>query len=203
MKRILLVLLLIFSMVICLPSCNDKIEENPEFAKFNAMFEKEFENYTITVDTTSANGDVLNNKYVVTTVDGNKKVNYRIETLNSFSVDGDNITAPDGYKKIVEGTQNVSITVAPFSNDSDYVTKPYMHCAVPKFNFSYTCLNSEIITPISFKANVTSLSKFMSLNVEATDAEVLVEYSGDSVNSIKITYVTEAESTVVIKYTFN
>ena len=79
----------------------------------------------------------------------------------------------------------------------------YMNCIVPQFNFSYTCLNSEIITPQSFKANITSLNGFMKLNVEATDATVFVEFSGEAVDSIEISYVTTAESTVVIKYIFN
>ena len=203
MKRILLVLLLIFSMVICLPSCNENIEENPEFAKFNAMFNKEFANYTITVDTTSYNGDVLNNKYVVTTVDGNKSVKYRVETLNEFIVDGDVLTAPESYKKVVEGTQNINFNIVPMSNNPMYSTMSYTNCIVPKFNFSYTCLNSEIITPQSFKANITSLNGFMKLNVEATDATVSIEFSGETVDSIEISYVTTAESTVVIKYIFN
>lgn len=203
MKRILLSLLLIFSVVICLPSCNDvTIEENPEFAKFNAMFEKEFENYTITVDTTSYNGDVLNDKYVVTTVDGNKSVKYRIETLNEFVVNGDVITAPESYKKVVEGTQNLSINFAPLSDTSDITTKPYMNCNVPQFNFSYACLENEIITPQSFKADITSLNGFMKLNVKGTDATVMVKFSGEAVNSIEITYLTEAQSTVVITYNF-
>ena len=197
MKRILLVLLLIFSMVICLPSCDEKIEENPEFAKFNEMFNKDFENYTITVDTTSYNGDVLNNKYVVSTVDGKKTVTYRVETLNEFTVDNDNLIAPESYKNIVEGTK--SLDSMKYNDD----LAPYIHCIVPRFNFSYSCLSSDIITPVSFKANITSLYGFMKLNVEATDATVSIEFSGETVDSIEISYVTTAESTVVIKYVFN
>ena len=197
MKRILLVLLLIFSMVICLPSCNEKIEENPEFAKFNEMFNKDFENYTITVETTSVNGDILNNKYVVTTTDGNKMVNYRIETLNSFGVDGDTITTPESYKKIVEGTQ--SLDFMKFNND----LAPYMHCSVPQFIFSYSCLSSDVITPVSFKATITSLSKFMNLNLNASNAKVYIEFSGAKAKSVEISYLTEAKSSVVITYTFN
>jgi hypothetical protein len=70
MKRILIALFLVFSLLICLTGCPEKIIENPEFAKFNEMFANGFENYTITVVTSSYNDDFLNDTYHVTTVDG-------------------------------------------------------------------------------------------------------------------------------------
>ena len=195
MKRILIALLLIFSLVICLPACDllgqDKpIEENPDFAKFNEMFNATFENYTITVSTTSANGHNVNSKYVVTTVNGERSVAYTIETINSFVVDGDAITMPDGYKTTSTGVY-------------DSVTSADVKFNVPHFNFSYGCIKNDIITHLTFNADILSLNDFMGLNVNASGAEFSLEYSKDTLKSMEITYVSNDDNTVVITYTFN
>lgn len=195
MKRIIIALFLIFSLVICLPACNivgqdTPIEENPDFAQFNAMFDAKFENYTITVSTTSANKLEVNSEYVVTTVNGERKVAYVIETLNSFVVDGDTIIIPDSYKTTTTGV---------YDGDESANTK----FDVPHFNFSYKCIKNDVITPITFNADITSLNDFMGLNENVTEAEFSLKYSKDTIKSIEITYVTANENTVVITYTFN
>ena len=195
MKRILIALFLILSIVICLPACDLfntelPIEENPDFAAFNAMFDKTFDNYTIIVTTTSANNDVLNNKYVVTTENGVRSVAYVIETLNSFVIEGDKIIAPDSYKTVSAGTYDATTSASEKFN-------------VPKFNFSYRCIANDIITPATFKADIFSLSGFMGLEESVTDAEFRLNYSKENVELIETTYVTENGSTVVISYVFN
>lgn len=195
MKRILIALFLIFSLVICLPACDmigqDKpIEENPDFAKFNTMLDAKFENYTITVSTTSANNHKVNSKYVVSTVNGERSVAYTIETINSFVVDGDSITIPDEYNTTSTGVY-------------DSVESANTKFDVPNFNFSYKCIKNDVITHITFNADIISLNDFMGLNVKTTDAEFSLEYSKDALKSIEITYVTENDNTVVITYTFN
>ena len=196
MKRILIVLLLILSMMICLPACkNNKIEENPEFAKFNTMFEAAFENYTITVDTTSPDGHELNDKYTVSTVNGNKTVTYSIETLNLFDISGDAISVPNGYKNVQAGTCDAT----EFNN----VTNKSLNLDVPKFQFSYKYINSDMIIPGRVVAKINSLNGFMGLNVEVKEAKLALQYTADVPVSMQITYVTQNGNTVVITYTFN
>ena len=205
MKRILFSLLLIFSMVICLPSCQDNtVEENPEFAKFNEMFEASFENYTITVDTTSQNGQVINDEYVVTTVDGVKAVAYRVEVLNTFAFEGETITAPDNYKTVYEGTCEAD-KLTPTSGiiPSSSASTSFMNFDVPKFKFSYKHIDNEMIIPGRFMGKITSLNGFMGLNVEASEAEFALEYNASAPKSMQITYVTNNGNTVVITYEFN
>lgn len=204
MKRILFSLLLIFSMVICLPSCKDnKVEENPEFAKFNAMFEASFENYTITVETTSKNGQVINDEYVVTTVDGVKAVAYRVEVLNTFAFEGETITAPDGYKTVYEGTCEADKFTPTSAIIPSTSASSFMNFDVPKFKFSYNYIDNDMIVPGIFMGKITSLNGFMGLNVESSEANFALEYGANAPVSMQVTYVTEKGNTVVITYAFN
>ena len=184
MKRILLVLLLIFSMVICLPSCNENIEENPEFAKLNAL-----------LTNTSAHVVIVNDKYVVTTANGTKLVSYRTETLNSFVIEGDVVSLPNGYKTVNEGTCN-SAEINASSNKSFDIN-------VPKFQFSYKYINNDTIIPGRVVAKVKSLNGFMGLNIQVKEAKFALQYSDDAPVSMQITYVTQSGNTVIITYTFN
>ena len=190
MKRILIILILTLSLVFCLPSCDKKIEENPEFARFNEMFQATFENYQINVSSTSQNGYTLNDEYIFSTVDGILTVSYTVEELNEFVIDGDSIGIPESYKTVTQGIYTAEES-ASFAFD------------IPKFNFSYTCIKSDIITPKTFSADITSLKDFMGLNVNASNAKFNVSYSGNIPNSIEISYITEENVTVVITYTFN
>ncbi len=205
MKRILLCLLLIFSMVIFLPSCKDNtIEENPEFAKFNTMFDMAFSNYTITVDTTSKNGCVINDKYVIATVDGVKTVSYRVEVLNTFNLDDEAITVPDSYKSVYEGTCEADkLTPASAIIPSTSASASFMNFDVPKFKFSYNYIDNDMIIPGKFMGKITSLDGFMGLNVEASESSFTLEYGVNAPISMQVTYVTNNGNTVVITYTFN
>ena len=198
MKRFLLVMLLVLSLVICLPSCvNDKpqqtpsIEENPDFATYNAMFDKDFSSYVISMSITSINDDVINETYRVNTVDGVRSVEYRIERLNQFVIDGELITAPDGYISVTEGVYDATESSAARFD-------------VPDFNFSYACLGESEITVLnSYSNDILSLEQFMGLDVTATDASLNLSFQNNEVKSISISYVSAEESTVVITYTFN
>lgn len=193
MKRILIALILVLSLVICLPSCKPEvnIEENPDFATYNEMLNKDFDNYTIDISITSANGDTVNEKYIVTTSDGMRSVTYRIERINQFTVNGDEITIPDGYVSVEEGTYDSNDSLAAKFN-------------VPKFNFSYTCLSdSDVTIGNTYSTAVTSLEKFMGLTISATNGSVKLNFDDGAAKSIAVSYVTELENTVIITYTFN
>ena len=195
MKRILIVVLLLISIVICLPSCFDDntsntptIEENVDFASYNSMFEKEFTDYTIEVSIIGANNEVINETYNVSLENGVRIVTYRVERLNQFTIEGDQISIPEGYISVEEGiyTENTE------------------RFNVPKFNFSYTCLGtSDVTLPVSYSTNITDLAKFMGSSIKVTDASVKLEFNGSSAQAISISYVTESENTVSIKYIFN
>ena len=52
------------------------------------------------------------------------------------------------------------------------------------------------------KAKITSLSKFMGVDFEATDAKVIAVYSSYTVESVSITYTSESGNVVTITYTY-
>ena len=198
MKRILIVMFLILSLVISLPACKKddviptpQIEENPDFATYNAMFDKEFIDYTIEVSITGIEDDVTNEKYTVKTENGTRSVEYRIERLNQFIIEGDQITIPEGYVSVVEGVYDAEASASPKFD-------------IPKFKFSYTCLGtSDITIPNSYSTSITSLEQFMGSTLNVTNASVKLSFNGNEATAISISYVTEAENTVVITYTFN
>ncbi len=191
MKRILIALFLVLSLIICLPSCGEKIEENPDFAKYNEMFNKTFENYTIDVAVTSSIGLTRTEKYVVTTTEGVRSVSYKIEKLNEIDTSGDTIVLPEGYVSVTEGVYSAEQSASEGFN-------------VPKFYFSYNCLDtSEISTYNLYSTGVTSIEKFMGLNVSATNGSVKLIFNKDVVTAIAVSFITESANTVAITYTFN
>ena len=193
MKRILIALFLVLSLVICLPACTEEsITDYIEYTAFNEMFSANFDNYTITVVTTSYNNDVLNDTYVVSTIAGITYVRYTIETLNEFVIEGDTISIPDGYKTVTEGVYN--------DNTDAEIVESFK---VPKFNFSSSCISSVNITDSTLTADINSLKDFMGLNLEVTDATVRVEYEGTSLSCVVISYDTVEGNSVVITYTLN
>ena len=190
MKRILVALFLILSFVICLPSCTEVIEENPEFARFNEMFSTRFENYTITVSATNPDSLLTATEtYVVNTVNGERTVAYRIETFNLFEIDGESITVPDNYIAVTEG-----VYVGEDAMNSKY--------DVPTFKFSNTCLTPDIIKSDVLCAYITSLNTFMGLNVPATDAAVIVSVRNNVADYIQISYRDSANNYIHITYAF-
>ena len=195
MKRIFITLFLVLSLVICLPSC-DETKENADFVKFNEMIGNIPDNYKITVSTTSTSGHILNNQYSITTIDGVSKIEYRIETFNDFSIDGNNIVS-NGYKTVTEG-------VCDNAQQTPGLGSYYNPC----FAFSNKNIGSYNVTSDMFTGQITSLSGFMGLDKGldegyAENAKFTVSYSENYINSVEIIYVTAHGNTVVITYTFN
>ena len=189
MKRIILALLVIFSLVIALPSCelSSGTASNPEFDWLNTLCARSFSNYTIDISVESEDGVKVTEHYDVKIVDGVKNINYRIERLSAFDIVDGEIVLPNDYMSVVEG----SITT---TEEDEY--------ALPTFNFSYDCLKSDVVISNTLKAKITSLSKFMGVDFEATDAKVIAVYSSYTVESVSITYTSESGNVVTITYTY-
>lgn len=199
MKRMLLIFILIFSLLICLPACESNnttdntdntggLKENPKFAKLNELYSQDFTDYTITISTTSPYGDIVNKTYVVGIDNGIRRVDYTIEELNGFIIDQNGITAPDGYKSVSVGTlepEDAKSAIYDF----------------PKFNFSYEGLSTDVVIRNIFSAQITSFASFMSLNLDVENAKVELEYNETETTHITVSYTTESGNTVSITYT--
>ena len=204
MKKIYIALLIILSFVICLSACDDisgtttsstspTIPDDAKLVKFVDMFNRDFDIYTISISSSSPNGDTVNKEYVVVAIeDGTRTVSYRIETINGFVIDGDEIKVPDEYKTVTEGKYNeLASSLSMFD--------------VPNFDFSLNSLETDYLyTESEFNGSIKSLESFMGL-VEAgtTEEKLQIKYSDDIVESISISYISDNGNSVVITYTFN
>lgn len=189
MKKIILALFVIFSLVIALPSCNFGVDDsNPDFDLLNDLCNKDFSSYTIKVAIEYANGGALNEQYDVTVVEGVKNVNYKVERFSGFDTNGDSISVPGNYVTTTEGTLT--------SSEAD-------EYALPEFNFSYKTLGSDMVVGRTLKANIVSLKGFAGIDMSISNGSVKVEYTSSAVNNVAITFDTDSGNTVTVTYIFN
>lgn len=188
MKKIILALIIIFSLVIALPSCDSNKNSNPEFDLLNDLCNKDFSSYSIDISVESETGDKTTEHYNVSVADGIKTVEYRIERLSTFELENGELQIPSNRITVTEG----SLTT---DKKGEY--------EIPKFNFSYDALSSDMIIGRTFKAKIVSIEKFAGITTDIEEATVKVEYSTSSVSTVTITYNTDAGNTVTIQYTFN
>ena len=188
MKKIILVLLVILSLVIALPSCNNVEETNPDFVLINELLDKGFEHYTVTIDIENTDSKITESYDV--TVDGDTKtVEYKVERYSMFEIFEDGtISIPSDYITVSEGTLTTD-------EEGKY--------DIPDFDFSYDSLESERVIGKILKANIISMSSFAGSYVKAIDAKVAVEFTSNAVNNIVITFTTGEGQSVTVTYTFN
>ena len=192
MKKIIIALALIFSIVICLPSCAGNNYEE-EFNKLNTLADKDYSFYTIDIEVKNNNGDMsVKENYMVTSVNGTRTVKYSIERLNDFVVDGDNIFVPNDYMNISSGT--LSTTEAEIDK-----------YAFPKFDFSSKTLVVRTLTNKGtyshMHASVTSFESFMGRSIEGSDGQINVYYNNNQINSIEISFANQSGNFTTITYT--
>ena len=187
MKKIILILFVIFSLVIALPSCGNEIESHPEFDWLNSLCNRNYDSYTIDIVIESPNGDKIEELYDIDITDGVKNVSYKIERISTFETQNGEIVIPSDYINITEGS---FIT----DNEGEY--------DLPSFNFSYDSLKSDVIIGTTLKAKIVSLYEFIGVHMDVTDAKVTAEYTATSVNSVSISFVAESGNTITVTYIF-
>ncbi len=193
MKRIIISLILVFSFIICLPACS-LLSGNAEiYEKFN-NFSSNVNKYTIEIQVTSPNGNMVNETYQVIVEGTTRTVNYLIEKINTITVDGNNITVPEDYIDVTEGTAQETVG----SQDA---------YALPTFKFSDLALkNFERDTtsfPYKFSADVISTKSFMGVDLDANDITLTGAYLVTNFSYITLSYTTENGNTVTVTYTYN
>lgn len=186
MKNTLKILVLVLVLVICLASCDNN---QAHLDTINGLLQNGYESYSLTVIVESDIHKVTE-EYTVRTENGEKSVDYRIEEINSFEITDDGITAPDEYITVKEGTLSASEI---YSTDF----------SVPSFNFSTGSLKNIGYNNGVLTANVISLSSFMGLAENATNANIAVSFNEQAIEYIMICYTSEAGNNVTITYAFN
>ena len=187
MKKIIIALLVILSLVIALPSC-DKEESNPDFDLLNELCSKDYFYYSISIVTETADSKLVES-YDVAIEGGVKTVDYKTERYSTFEILPDGtVSVPTDFITVNEGTLTTE-------EDGEY--------AVPSFNFSYDSLKSDVVIGNTLKAKIVSMSKFIGSYMNVTEAKVVADYTPTTLRSIEISFVTEASQTVTVTYTFN
>lgn len=190
MKKIIIALLLIFAMLICLPSCNDNTTKDNTLETLNGLTRNFVTNkaYTIEVVVENASGDKITEEYSITYAYGRRSVEYKIEKINAFIVDGDTITAPEEYITVSTGT---------YDREESANTR----YDLPTFTFSDETVKDYGAKDGIMTGKVADLEAFMGSTVKATDATVEVHYNESNIGRITVSYKTESGNTTTITYT--
>jgi hypothetical protein len=190
MKKIIIALLLIFAMLICLPSCNDNTNKDNTLETLNGLTRNFVTNkaYTIEVVVENASGDKITEEYSITYAYGRRSVEYKIEKINAFIVDGDTITAPEEYITVSTGT---------YDREESANTR----YDLPTFTFSDETVKDYGACDGIMTGKIADLEAFMGSTVKSTDATVEVHYNESNIGRITVSYKTESGNTTTITYT--
>lgn len=181
MKKIIIAFVLIFSIVLCLSSCDEpaQTDNEAEMNNLNAMAAIDYSVYSIEINVKSTFGNEVTEKYSVIDVNDSKTVRYHIERLNSFAVNGDTVTVPDEYKTVSSGTLEASE-----SNNAKY--------ALPTFNFSSETISVNTIYDEDgirvLEGSIISPVGFIGSDINGTNIQVSVQFTEKYLEKIVITY---------------
>lgn len=181
MKKIIIAFVLIFSIVLCLSSCDEpaQTDNEAEMNNLNAMAAIDYSVYSIEINVKSTFGNEVTEKYSVIDVNDSKTVRYHIERLNSFAVNGDTVTVPDEYKTVSSGTLDASE-----SNNTKY--------ALPTFNFSSETISVNTIYDEDgvrvLEGSIISPVGFIGSDINGTNIQVSVQFTEKYLKKIVITY---------------
>lgn len=197
MKKVVIALAIIVALAVCLCACNLTLN-NSELNKLNEMIAIDRNNVDIEVKAT-ANGETLTNTFSVKTQDGKSVIDYRIESLNSLSINGNN---EDSYKKVTEGTvevENKQITQL----NGEPVDIAFEEIKNPTFTFKSSYFNYVLITETNIELEVKNPSAFMGINnFDGKNMIFVATYEEDLFKSIKLTYTMSNGSMIEIQYTY-
>ena len=190
MKKIIITLILVFSLIIALPSCdiNNSQQSNPDFDKLNELCSIDYSSYKINIVIETLDSKITED-YSVTVEDAVKTVDYRIERYSTFEI------LPDGTISVP--TNHITV------QEGRLTTEDEGKYDLPSFNFSYDSLESDIIIGNTLKADIISFSSFIGTYMNVEDAKVVAQYTSSTLRSIVITFVTESGQSVTVQYEFN
>ncbi len=188
MKKIIVSLLLICSMLICLPSCENNTEADKTLKKLNTLAAKPSTEYSISIEVQNASGDKIVEQYDISFSYGRRMVDYRIERLNSFTVNSEEIIAPDGYKTVTTGSY-------------DRETSAEARFDLPTFNFSDEALKDYKAIDGVFTAKILDSVAFFGKDLDCNDATLTVSYTENKINTVSISYKAESGNVTTITYT--
>lgn len=198
-RRLITIVALLFIFSVCaLCSCSGTD------TKLNKMVKKSYDYVRLTI-TTDTEGIVLNSVYTATkTDDGNVRVSYSYQTLNTIDTSGSSIELPEGRVTTYRGTTviNVKRNNATVSSSGDELNISMKQITANNLKFKSKNFSDVIDEDGHFYAKINDLSQFLGADVKGTDASVSVEYSGDTLTSLTINYVNASGSVITASYLY-
>ena len=193
MKKTILSIICVIAMLLSLSACVTNAAEDAKLAQLSDYAATPYDSYTIQIVTTNRNGGKVTQKHSVAVIDGVRNVTSRTETINSFVIDGESITAPDEYMTVTESTTTVNVS------DSTAF-------GLPSFKFSRDALTNikwdEESYPYVMTADITSTAAFMQDDLDGTGFKLEVEYVTGSIYSLQISYKAVSGNNITVIYTF-
>lgn len=205
MKRILTSILLILVIALSLTSCDlikDKLGD-PVFNQLNELIKAEHNDYTISISLKDKNSHTLNETYVATTAEnGNTTITYTVERLNKFNVNGNNVTIPNSYKKVLTGYAVINGENL-FEQEGDNIGIDFLKVKIPAFNFNDKAIENAIVADGKLTADVIDQTEFFGYELTTEPMQAEVEFNEEAIGEITLTFKTAEGSDAVVVYTFN
>ena len=217
MKKTLLAIVLLLTILVCTVSCTmlplypstqtttpesqqtvgGGVEESPEtvWALLQKLSQEEYGK--VNLDIQIVTGDVeLKASYILT----NSNVAYSVEQLNLLPSDGDLKNVSQNYKKTISGTATIKNgKVEKF--DGKAVDIPTYNELRGAFNFNESNFKNVKVENGKFTADVAFASNFMGTSKNLSNMKIVVKYSETALQKMEITYNT-TNSTVTTVYKF-
>jgi len=193
MKRIMLSIVLILTLLMSFISCNESTA-----TIYDTLNELSKQNYSkIQLAITTVTDDIeLKANYILTA----SKVDYSVEQLNLLPSDGNFSGANEEYKTLINGSaaiENGAIT--DFGGEA--VDIPEYDELKGHFDFKENYFKNIKIENGKLSADVESASEFLGTDKAISDAKLIVEFDESAIKSITITYKTTT-SVVTSVYLF-
>ena len=194
MKTKILSVLCVIAAVLSLCACGQQnAAEDALLRELNGYASERYDSYTIKIETADRNGGKVTELHSITVNNGLRYVESRFEEINSFTIDGDTVTAPEEYMTVRETTSTV--------NESESTA-----FGLPIFQLDRDSLKNIKIDkdsyPYVLTADVISTASLMQNSIDGTNFKIEIEYVTGSLYSLQLRYKTDNGNNVTVTYTF-
>ena len=218
MKK-LAILLLIFSMLLLMTSCDiyDLItqlvgggngpSEDPDdnnysemtdsdYDQLNELFENIGENLTVKVESNNR-GVILNAEYVIS----EDSVRYTVEQLNMLPEDADINKLPESMITEYSGEAHLNENGEIIVEGGEVILLPEGEVMSGNISFDEKNFRDVKRSADGFEGKVISVSAFLGVDMQVDSMNVKVDYSETSISRMVLTYI-KGDATVTVTYEF-
>lgn len=187
--------------VVCCASCNT--DNHAETLKvINSQMRKDYKTVDLTVST-ETDGITLAAVYKFEQKDSLTEITYAIDRLNSFEVNGDEVTAPSAYINRVTGRATFDGSKITSIDGDDVEENVLLNVVDRNIMFRVSYFSNVTASKVAFSAKVTNPKGFMqNEEFDGTNMTVKVVHTETALTSLTINYETANGAKVTLKYDF-